>query len=268
MLTATLPSLATCLLPSSSPAYKAVRPKQPKRCHTDLGRVHSEMLRVVRANSVGLACEQPLRRHYHRVQEPVGAAAGGPQPVRAKAAEPHPEKNLPARSPSWHVNSSPGPLLAHAARAVPQDVQNFPAALLLPHCAPPSCRLRPILAAIWCKQTDQRVHLLFSVTALLFQPPLARSGFRPGACGRRSRPPWCSISSQIHSGAPAAVIWGIILHDFWGSILRGAPTRTSAVSAFAQISVRAAFGGATPMEPWGAEHRAARRRHSQSFLKV
>jgi hypothetical protein len=28
------------------------------------------------------------------------------------------------------------------------------------------------------------------------------------------------------------VIWGIILRDFWCDILRGAPTRTSAVSAF------------------------------------
>jgi hypothetical protein len=28
------------------------------------------------------------------------------------------------------------------------------------------------------------------------------------------------------------VIWGIILRDFWGDILRGAPMRTSVVSAF------------------------------------
>jgi hypothetical protein len=42
-----------------------------------------------------------------------------------------------------------------------------------------------------------------------------------------------------------SVIWEIILRDFWSAILRGAPTRTSTVSAFAQISVRAAFGGAT-----------------------
>lgn len=33
--------------------------------------------------------------------------------------------------------------------------------------------------------------------------------------------------------ADFSVIWGIILRDFWGAILRGAPMRTSAVLAFA-----------------------------------
>ena len=57
-----------CLLASATPAYKAVRPKQPKLRHTASGHVGSETLRVLRANSAWLAREYHLRRLCDRMQ--------------------------------------------------------------------------------------------------------------------------------------------------------------------------------------------------------
>jgi hypothetical protein len=49
---------------------------------------------------------------------------------------------------------------------------------------------------------------------------------------RKHRRAWQKVVQNNPQSEKQNVIWQIILRDFWGAILRGAPTQTSAVSAF------------------------------------